>query len=105
MDYLQQRNLIVPATRVSPIGNALVLVTPADRPRPMTLSRGTDLVALLGNGRLATGDPAHVPVAFRAAACGARRGALRHRLRDRAASCRGVAVAGTFPAGSHPPIT
>lgn len=63
MDYLQQRNLIVNATRISPVGNALVMVAPAATARPMTLERGTDLAALLGpRGRIATGDPAHVPV-------------------------------------------
>src|SRR5688572_11930436 len=38
MDYLQERNLIVNATRVSPIGNALVLVAPANAAQPLTLA-------------------------------------------------------------------
>ena len=132
MDYLQQRNLVVPATRVSPIGNALVLVTPADRRLQVTLDRGTDLAALLGNGRLATGDPAHVPVGRYAQAAlewMGQWGALAPRIARAdnvrsalllvergeaplgivyatdAAASRGVAVAGTFPAGSHPPVT
>lgn len=107
MTYLQQRDLIVTDTRVSPIGNAPVLVAPADAARPVALDRGTDLRALLGpNGRIATGDPAHVPVgryaqaaltwmgqwdaiAPRRAAAGRTRGsALRHRLCHR---CRGLA--------------
>lgn len=63
MDYVQQRNLIVNATRVSPIGNSLSLIAPANSTARVTLARGTDLLALLGpNGRIATGDPAHVPV-------------------------------------------
>ena len=41
MDYVQQRNLIVNATRVSPIGNALVLVTPTSDMRSVTLARET----------------------------------------------------------------
>ncbi len=62
MDHLATRGLIVPGTRVSPVGNALVLVGPAGA-APVVLERGTDLAALLGpRGRLATGDPAHVPV-------------------------------------------
>ena len=65
MDWLAARNLIEAATRVSPIGNALVLVGPADRPAPagLRLDRGgTALLSLLGaNGRIAAGDPAHVP--------------------------------------------
>src|SRR5512146_1653439 len=63
MDYLQERNLIVTATRVSPIGNSLVLVAPASSTARATLARGTDLAALLGpRDRIATGDPANVPV-------------------------------------------
>lgn len=62
--YLQARNLLVDATRVSPLGNSLVLVAPADDRRPeIPLARGTALLPLLGaTGRIATGDPAHVPV-------------------------------------------
>jgi molybdate transport system substrate-binding protein len=133
MDHLQQRQHIVPASRISPIGNSLVLVTPADRPRAVALARGTDLAALLGpNARLATGDPAHVPVGRYAQAALSWMGqweAIAPRLAraenvraalllvergeapfgivyatDAAASPR-VAVAGTFPPESHPPIT
>ncbi len=63
MNWSAERNLIVPATRVSPIGNRLVLIAPNDSTAQTTLERSTNLVALLGaNGRLATGDPQHVPV-------------------------------------------
>ena len=132
MDVLQARNLIVPETRRSPIGNALVLIAPADRARPITLERGTDLLALAAGGRIATGDPAHVPagryaqavlewmgqwqaVAPRLARADNVRAALLLVERGEAplgivyatdaAAARGVAVLGTFPAGSHPPIT
>ncbi len=133
MDHLQQRNLILAETRRSPIGNALALVTPADQPRPVALAPGTDLLALLGpRGRLAVGDPAHVPAGRYARAALEWMGqwaALAPRLAraenvraalllvergeapfgivyatDAAASAR-VAVAGLFPPGSHPPIT
>lgn len=133
MDYLQQRGLIVNATRVSPIGNALVLVALSADARGVTLARGTDLLALLGpNARIATGDPAHVPVGRYAQAALAWMGqweAVAPRLAradnvraalllvergeapfgivyatDAAASPR-LRVAGNFPAGSHPPIT
>lgn len=133
MDYVQQRNLIVDATRVSPIGNALVLVAPADAARPLTLARGTDLAALLGpRGRIATGDPAHVPVGRYAQAALSWMGqwdAIAPRLARAdnvraalllvergeaplgivyatdAAVSPGVRVVGTFPGESHPPIT
>ena len=131
--YLQDRNLLVNATRRSPIGNALVLVAPADAARPVTLARGTDLAALLGpQGRIATGDPAHVPagryaqaaltwmgqwdaMAPRLARADNVRAALLLVERGEAplgivyatdaAASPGVRVVGTFPAGSHAAIT
>lgn len=138
MDYLAERNLIVPATRASPLGNALVLVAPADSPlREMALGRATDLAALLAppgamQGRLATGDPAHVPVgryaqqalewmgqwtaiAPRLARADNVRAALLLVERGEAPlgivyatdakASQGVRVIGTFPGESHPPVT
>lgn len=61
-DDLQERRLLASAARARPIGHALVPVAPADAARPVVPARGTDLLALIGpNGRIATGDPAHVP--------------------------------------------
>jgi molybdate transport system substrate-binding protein len=63
MDYLAGRNLIVPDTRRDLLSNRLVLIVPADQPRHVTIGPGFDLAGVLGpDGRLATGDPAHVPV-------------------------------------------
>lgn len=134
MDYLAERKLIVPETRSSPLGNALVLIAPATATRaPLTLTRDTDLAALLGpQGRLATGDPAHVPVGLYAKAAlewmgqwqaVAPRIARAENVRaalllvergeaplgivyatDAQASA-GVRVVGTFPAASHPPVS
>jgi len=133
MDYVQQRNLIVPATRTSPLGNALVLVAPANTTLPARLERGTDLLAALGpQGRLATGDPAHVPVGRYAQAALAWMGQW-ERLAPRLAradnvraalllvergeaplgvvyetdarAAAGVRVVGVFPPESHPPIS
>jgi len=132
MDYLERRHLIVPTSRVTALGNALVLVAPADRARPVALARGTDLLGLLGaGGRLATGDPAHVPAGRYAQAALEWMGqwpALAPRL-ARADNVRaalllvergeaplgivyatdaraapGVRTLGTFPAESHPAI-
>jgi molybdate transport system substrate-binding protein len=62
MDYLAQRNLIAADTRADLLGNELVLVVPADHPTHVTIGPGFDFAALLGaDGRIATGDPAHVP--------------------------------------------
>ena len=134
MDYVQQRNLIVQDTRISPLANRLVLVAPANSAQaPVTLARDTDLLALAGaDGRIATGDPAHVPVGkYAQAALGwmnqwdrvsprlARADNVRSALllvergeaplgivyATDAAASKGVKVIGTFPAESHPAVT
>jgi len=133
MDYLQRRDLIVSASRVSTLGNALVLIAPIQGAGAVTLSRDTDLAARLGPaGRLATGDPAHVPVGRYAQAALEWMGqwqALAPRLARAenvrsalllvergeaplgivyatdAAASQQVRVVGTFPAASHPPIS
>ncbi len=61
-DYLATRGRLVADSRVSILSNRLVLIVPADRARDVVLVRGMDFGALLGRERLATGDPAHVPV-------------------------------------------
>jgi molybdate transport system substrate-binding protein len=61
MDYLGQRTLIAPATRREIAGNSLVLIAPADSKARITLRPGVRLDAVLGTGRLATGDPETVP--------------------------------------------
>jgi molybdate transport system substrate-binding protein len=106
MDYLASRNLLAPDTRRDLLSNRLVLIVPARQPRHVTIGPGFDLAALLGpDGRLATGDPAHVPVGIyarqaleklgvwdavkqRLAPANDVRNAVRYRLCDR---CRGVA--------------
>jgi molybdate transport system substrate-binding protein len=62
MDYLQSRNLIDRGTRKNLLGNRLVLVAPADSTLHVKIAPGFPLGSLLGNGRLATGDPDSVPV-------------------------------------------
>lgn len=132
-DYLQERNLLLPGTRVSPLGNRLVLIAPADQPGDVVLAPGVDLLARLGpTGRIATGDPASVPVAKYAQAALTKLGVW-DRVQPRlaraenvraalllvergeaplgivyatdAAASPGVRVVGTFPEDSHPPIT
>lgn len=137
MDYLQQRGLIVPGSRSSPIGNSLVLIAPTDQPPTaqigdIALTPGVDLLARLGpQGRLATGDPASVPigkyaqaaltalgvwdqVAPRLARADNVRSALLLVERGEAplgivyatdaAASEGVRIVGTFPEDSHPPV-
>jgi molybdate transport system substrate-binding protein len=131
-DYLDQRHLLADGTRHDLLGNALVLIVPADRRRSLSIDRSLDLPALLGpGGRLAVGDPAHVPAGIYARQALASLGlwdSVRQHLAPTedvrtamllvergeapagivyatdAAADPGVAVAGTFPADSHPPI-
>ncbi|HUS53500.1 MAG TPA: molybdate ABC transporter substrate-binding protein [Thermohalobaculum sp.] len=62
-DYLADRNLILPQTRTNAIGNQLVLIAPStDRVTLSNPPTALDIAAALGPaGRLALGDPAHVP--------------------------------------------
>jgi molybdate transport system substrate-binding protein len=62
MDYLQTRNLIQRDSRRDVLGNRLVLIAPADSTVKLTIAPHFALVAALGKGRLATGDPDAVPV-------------------------------------------
>jgi molybdate transport system substrate-binding protein len=133
MDYLADKKLIVADTRKDLLGNDLVLVVPADKPQHVTIGPGFDLLGLLGpNGRIATGDPAHVPVGLyaeqalkklgmwdavqpRLARTDDVRGALLLVERGEApagivyatdaAVSKGVMVAGVFPANSHDPVS
>ena len=133
MDYLAERNLIAADTRDDLLGNELVLIVPADKPARVTLDKTFDVTRLLGqDGRIATGDPVHVPVGIYAeqalrklgvwdaivshfARTDDVRGALLLVERGEApagivyatdaAASKAVMVAGTFPAGSHDPIT
>jgi molybdate transport system substrate-binding protein len=132
MDYLAQKNLIAADTRKDLLGNDLVLVVAADKPMHVTLGPDFDLLGLLGaSGRLATGDPAHVPVGIyaeqalrklgwwdkvaprlartddvRAALLLVERGEAPAGIvyATDAAVSKAVMVAGTFPASSHDPV-
>ncbi len=61
MDHLAAQQLILPDSRVALLANRLVLVAPADSPLKLRLSPELDLAGLIGDGRLAIGDPSHVP--------------------------------------------
>ena len=62
MDYLQTRNLIQRGTRHDVLGNRLVLIAPADSKIKLKIEPHFAMVAALGKGRWATGDPDAVPV-------------------------------------------
>lgn len=132
MDWAVGKGLIAEDTRRNLLGNQLVLVMPKDQVKSVVLGPGLDIPALLGtNGRLATGDPASVPVGIYARQALTTFG-LWSRLEPRLARtenvraalllvehgevpagivyatdatiARGVAIAGVFPATSHDPI-
>ncbi|MBV8849561.1 MAG: molybdate ABC transporter substrate-binding protein [Methylobacteriaceae bacterium] len=133
MDYVAERKLIKAETRRNLLGNALVLVAPADSKTQATpLNAQTDLNALLGSdGRLAIGEPKSVPAGNYAEKALTSLG-LWDKVKDRLAQAesvratllfvaRGEAPAGivyrsdaraepkvkvvaTFPDSSHPPI-
>jgi molybdate transport system substrate-binding protein len=133
MDYLAEKKLIAADTRKDLLGNELVLVVSADRPMHVTIGKSFDLMALLGaNGRLATGDPAHVPVGIYAEQALknlglwdsvsprlARTEDVRQALllvergeapdgivyATDAAASKAVMIAGSFPADSHDPVS
>jgi molybdate transport system substrate-binding protein len=133
MDWLQERNLLVPGTRRDLLRNTLVLIVPKDQARTIAIGPNLDLAALLGpDGRLATGDPATVPVGIyaeqalrklglwdkvqphlapaenvRAALLLVERGEAPAGIvyATDAAASQGVAVAGVFPESTHDPIT
>ena len=62
MDYLAARRLIDKQSRRSLLTNELVLVMPVDKLQKVEIARGTHWLASLPEGRIAVGDPAHVPV-------------------------------------------
>lgn len=64
MDYLEEKGLLAGGSRKNLLRNRIALIVPAGIPaRAFELTPQTDLAALLGkDGRLAVGDPAHVPV-------------------------------------------
>lgn len=133
MDYLAQKGLIEPATRKDVLGNALALVAPSDSPvGVLAVNAALDWKGLLGaDGRLAVGDPDHVPAGLYAKDALKRLGAwslLEPRL-ARAEDVRGalalvergecplgivyvtdaritpkIKLVGVFPTDSHAPI-
>jgi molybdate transport system substrate-binding protein len=62
MDYLEAHGLIEPGTRHDLLGNRLVLIAPAATGSSARIERGMPLGRWLGaQGRLAIGQPDHVP--------------------------------------------
>ena len=68
MNYLQKQRLLVPGTRRDLLGNQLVLIAPRDSKIKLAIGPGMPLMQALGGGRLALGDPYHVPAGMYARA-------------------------------------
>jgi molybdate transport system substrate-binding protein len=61
MDYLGARTLIDPSSRVSFLGNSLVLVVPKGERLGVTIAPGFDLAGALKGRKLSLADPTAVP--------------------------------------------
>jgi molybdate transport system substrate-binding protein len=132
-DYLDSKHLLAAGTRVELLRNDLVLIAPAGRPaNDAVIGANFDFAGMLGaDGRLATGDPAHVPVGLYATQALKKLGMwdkLQPRLAPTedvraalllvergeaplgivyatdAAVAKNVVIVGRFPADSHDPI-
>jgi molybdate transport system substrate-binding protein len=69
MDYVAQKNLIRPDTRVNLLGNKLVLIAPLDsKLDKVTIGQGFDIAKLAGDGRIAVADVKAVPAGLYAKA-------------------------------------
>jgi molybdate transport system substrate-binding protein len=69
MDYLAERKLIKPDTRVNLLGNRLVLIAPKDsRLAHVDIGDGFDIARLAGDGRIAVADVKAVPAGLYAKA-------------------------------------
>lgn len=103
MNYLQQRGLLRPNTRQDLLGNRLVLIAPINSKVQVDLQNASTLLAALGRGRLALGDPAAVPAGRYA------RGALQsigvwHAIEGRTAYADNVRGALAFVARGEAPL-
>jgi len=131
MDYVGQRNLLAPGTRIDLLSNALVLVAPASSKTTLRIAPGYGLAAALGAGKLAMANPDSVPAGkygknaleklgvwtnvekqvaraenVRAALALVSRGEAPFGIvySTDALADKGVKIVDTFPPDTHPPI-
>jgi molybdate transport system substrate-binding protein len=133
MDYVAERKLIKPDSRVNLLGNKLVLIAPKDsKLDTITIANGFDIAKLAGDGRIAVADVKAVPAGLYAKAALQSLGAwaaaepkLAQAVNARATLAfvargetpigivyetdakiePGVKIVGVFPESSHPSIT
>lgn len=131
MDYLAKRRLLASGSRRDILANRLALIAPASSKATVRITSGPALLAVLGNSRVATGDPDSVPAGRYARAALTRlgvwdkvgprlvraenvRAALAYVARGEAPFGivyltdakieKNVKLLDTFPENSHPPI-
>lgn len=131
MDYVAEKKLIKDDTRADLLGNRIVLVTGKKDAGPVDIKAGFDLKGLLGEEKLAMGAVDSVPAGkygkaaleklgvwssveknvagaenVRAALLLVSKGEAPYGIvyQTDAAADKDVAIAGTFPEDSHPPI-
>jgi len=132
MDYVAQKNLIKPDSRVNLLGNKLVLIAPLDsKLDKVAIGQGFDIAKLAGDGRIAVADVKAVPAGLYAKAALEKLGgwaaaepklAMAENVRATLSFvARGetpvgivyetdakvepkVKIVGVFPDGSHPPV-
>lgn len=132
MIFLEKKGMIAPGTRADLLGNRIVLIAPLSGKEKVAIGPGFDLAGLLGEEKIAMGDPDHVPagmygmqalkslgvwaaVAPKVARSKDVRAALALVARGEvplgivyatdAAISKKVKVVGVFPEDSHPAIT
>ncbi|MDR3514802.1 MAG: molybdate ABC transporter substrate-binding protein [Azospirillaceae bacterium] len=131
MNEAVKRQLVDPATRVDVLSSSLVLVGPAPQPAATPITASFPLSMMLGDGRLAMCDPMMMP-AGRYGRIALQHLGLWEGVKDHVANAENirvaltevahhetplgvvfdtdarldnrVAIVGTFPADSHPPI-
>ena len=131
MDYVEQKKLIKPESRVNLLGNRIVLIARKDKAQPIEIRQGFDLAKLVGRGHLALANVDSVPagkyakaaleelgvwlsVADKLAQSADVRAALLRVSRGQApvgivyqtdaAADQNVTIIGTFPDNTHPAI-
>jgi molybdate transport system substrate-binding protein len=131
MDEAVKAKVVDPKTRVDLLSSKLVLIAPAAKASPVTIVPGFPLASMLGDGRLAVCDPMMMPAGRYGRAALQKLGvwdSVKNRIAN-AANIRAalsyvsrgeaplgivfdtdarldqrVAIIGTFPADTHPPI-
>jgi molybdate transport system substrate-binding protein len=131
MDEAVKAKIVDPKTRVDLLSSKLVLIAPAKQAKPVTIAPGFPLATMLGDGRLAVCDPMMMP-AGRYGRAALQKLGVWDSVKDKIANAediraalayvsrgeaplgvvfdtdarldKGVAIIGTFPAETHPPI-